>query len=217
MSKQRFSEFLIEAAQQEDSVIKLFNPQRFVPKVKQALDLMLKATSDKDESMDEFIILEMISVFKEVLVKRLEPYLDKKYKERRDDKDDIATIKAIEDEVKEALMEAFNEKHYRPGINKFMSLVVAPIMNEIERVSPAKAVSAIDMHNFKETAKDSFGALMKLIIHSDIFASEEDAKVAKRTLAKMSQSAKKESQKTRRLTKGQRLRLIRNAAEKVQG
>jgi hypothetical protein len=213
---QRFTEYLIEAAKEEGE-IKLFNPTRFVPKIKQALDLMIKAAGDADEKMDEIIILEMISVFKEVLVNRLRPYAKKDYKERKDDKDGVATIKEIEKEIKEALIEQFNERYYKTGIAKFMALVVSPIMSEIERVSPPKALAAIDTSSYKENAKDAFGVLMKKVITSDIFSNPDDAKVAKKTLQKMSQTANKESKKTRRLSKGQRLKMIRKAAEKVQG
>jgi len=218
-----FKDYLITEAKKgtpkkkEEGELKLFNPQRFVPKMEKVLDLLIKKSAMEGEMANELVTLEMISIFKEVLLERLEPYKDPKYKERKGKDEHIETIDGIKQEIEDVLRIQFSEDGYRSAINSFMALIVGPILDEIKRVEPKNVVNLIDPTRFDHKSKDAFGHLMRYVMNSVIIPNAEDGEVAKTVLAKWGAEARKKAAKKKKLTKQQRLQLIRTAVEKVQG
>lgn len=223
MSNFTFKDYLITEAKKlapkkkDDAELKLFNPQRFIPKMEKVLDLLIKKSAMEGEMANELVTLEMISIFKEVLLERLEPYKDPEYRERKGKDEHIETLEGIKQEIEDVLRIQFPGKDYRSAINTFMTLIVAPIMQEIARVEPKNVVNLIDSSRFDHKSKDAFGYLMRYVINSVIIPNAEDAEVAKTVLAKWGAEARKKAGKKKKLTKQQRLQLIKNAVEKVQG
>lgn len=200
----------------EKEEVKFFNPQRFVPKMKKVLDQMAKKEGMEGEMTNLLITLEMLSVFKEVLSDRLEPYNDPDYKERKND-DTVATMGTVKTEVQDVLSTHFPGPDYRSAISTFMTLIVDPIIDEIIRVTPAQVAPLLDTSRFDHIAKDVFGFLARYVTDSEIRSNPEDAQVAQKVLIKWGADARKKQRKTRKLTKAQRWNVIRNAVEKVQG
>jgi len=200
----------------EKEEVKFFNPQRFVPKMEKVLDQLIKKSAMEGEMANELIILEMISIFKEVLSSRLEPYKDPSYAERKNE-DTVATMGTIKEEILDVLRTHFSEPEMRSANNTFMTLIVDPIISEIVRVTPAQVVHLLDTSRFDHKAKDAFGHLARYIVNSVIIPNAEDAQVAQKVLIKWGADARRKQRKERKLTKAQRLAVIRNAVEKVQG
>jgi len=220
-----FKDYLIEDVKKgkkkdkkgkEKEEVKFFNPQRFVPKMEKVLDQLIKKSAMEGEMANELVLLEMISIFKEVLSARLEPYKDPNYKERKND-DTVATMGTIKAEIEDVLKTHFSEPEYRSAINTFMTLIVDPIISEIVRVTPAQVAHLLDTSRFDHKGKDAFGHLARYVVNSVIIPNAEDAQVAQKVLIKWGADARKKQRKTRKLTKAQRLNVIRNAVEKVQG
>jgi hypothetical protein len=223
MSTFTFKDYLITEAnktapKKKDEVeYKFFNPQRFVPKMEKVLDLLIKKSAMEGEMANELVALEMISIFKEVLLDHLSPYKDPEYKERKGKDEHIETMDRAVKEVEDVLRIQFSENGYRSAINSFMALIVNPIMDEIKRVEPKNVAHLMDGSRFDHKSKDAFGHLMRYVINSVIIPNAEDAEVAKNVLAKWGAEARKKVTKKKKLSKQQRLQLIRTAVEKVQG
>jgi hypothetical protein len=223
MSIFTFKDYLITEAKKtapkkkEKAEFKFFNPQRFVPKMEKVLDLLIKKSAMEGEMANELVTLEMISIFKEVLIDRLSPYKDPEYTERKGKDEHIETMDRAKQEVEDVLRLQFSENGYRSAINSFMALIVNPILDEVKRVTPKNVAHLLDDSRFDHKAKDAFGHLMRYVINSVIIPNAEDAEVAKNVLAKWGAEARKKAAKKKKLTKQQRLQVIRNAVEKVQG
>ena len=218
-----FKDYLITEAkkgapkEKDEGELKLFNPQRFVPKMEKVLDLLIKKAAMEGEMANELVILEMLSIAKEVLLERIEPYKDPTYAERKGKDEHIETLGNVKQEIEDVLRIQFSETGFRSAINSFMTLIVGPIIQEIERVEPKRVVNLMDASRFDQKSKDAFGHLMRYVINSVIIPNAEDGEVARHVLVKWGAEARKKAGKKKKLTKAQRLNLIRNAVEKVQG
>lgn len=214
VSKKKAGEKKEKIEKDEKGKLKLFNPENFYKKAINVLDLMVKSD---DPMMNELIMLEMISIFKEVFLERLEPYVENpKYKERKDS-DDQVTAKSISDQVDDTLRTHFNATQMKRPIGRFMTLIVDPILSEVERVGFKRVTKLFDHNHFDQKSRDAFGALMRHIINSEILPNAEDKAVAEKVLVKWAAEARSAKRKTRKLTKAQRMQAIHNAVMKVQG
>jgi hypothetical protein len=219
MSVPTFKEFLIEASkkgkkdEKGDAAggtnKKLFNHAALTTSIKKVIKLMDKTYDDS------LTLLEMIVLTKEVLISRLDPYReDPEYKERKG-KDDEATSKAIFDEIEDTLSTHF-PKHRGQILRQFLTLIVQPIMDEIQRVGIANAASYFDHKRFDSTAKDSFGKFIDQLENSVIVPNAEDKEVAQKVLALWAKDARHKAKEAKLTSKQRRLRRIAAAVEKVQ-
>jgi len=214
MSLPTFKDFLIEASKKDtgDKKVtnkKLFNHAGLTSDIKKVIKLM-------DKSYDDSLtLLEMIVLTKEVLISRLEPYRDDpKYKERKA-KDDEQTTKAIFDEVEDTISTHFPQ-HRGQILRQFLTLIVQPIMDEIQRVGIANAAKYFDHKRFDGTAKDSFGKFISQLEDSVIIPNAEDKEVAQKVLAAWAKDARHKAKEAKLTSKQRRLRRIAAAVEKVQ-
>ncbi len=219
MSRLTFKEFLIEGAKPKKET-KVFNAENYVPKMKKVLDQLIKKAAMEGELGNELVLLELLSIVKEVLISRLEPYAeDPKYTERKSD-DTKATVGNIEEEISDVFKVHFPEGKMRSVLNSFMSLIVGPILDEVIRVTPAVAANAFDGRRFDEKAKDDFGDLMRYVIKSEIIPNAEDAIVAQKILAKWGASSRRKrgfDKLSVAQQKKKRLMMVRQAVNAVQG
>lgn len=219
MTTPTFKQFLMTEAKKDSGDKKednLFNPQRFVPKVEEVLDLLIKKSAMEGEMANQLVILEMLSIVKEVLVDRLKPYKDPSYKERKGEDEQIETLQNVKQEIEDVLRLHFSDPKFKPAINSFINLIATPILKEVQRVGMGKAAGTFDEDRFDHKAKDEFGHLMRYVVNSVIIPDAEDAEVAGRVLSTWSADARKRERKEKKLTKNQRLNVIRRAAEKMQ-
>lgn len=188
----------------EAKVGKLFSPERFQSAVEEVLNLMIKRAGDGNETVAEMTLIEALSIAKEVLIDRLEPYkADASYKERRgdgrkkaSDVDSKATIRAVGAQIDETLKSHFPK--FKVQMGQLNTLVISKILAEIERVGIASAVANIDFSRTDSKSKDVFGYMMRFIERSDIRANPEDALVAKKTLVAKNKEARNAPAPTRR-------------------
>ena len=213
-----FKEYLIEGAKPKKEA-KVFDAQNYVPKMKKVLDQLIKKTAMEGELGNELVLLELLSIVKEVLVSRLEPYAeDPKYAERKAN-DTKATVGNIEEEISDVFKINFPEDKMRSVLNTFKTLIVGPILDEVIRVTPAVAANAFDNKRFDENAKDDFGDLMRHVIKSEILPNAEDAAVAQRILAKWGASSRRKrgfDKLSVAQQKQKRLQMIKHAVAAVQ-
>ena len=203
MSAPTFKEFLIEGTKgkKADSGKKLFNHAGLTKDIQKVIKLMDKTYDDS------LTLLEMIVLTKEVLISRLEPYReDEKYKERKG-KDDQATSKAIFDEIEDTLSTHF-PKHRGQILRQFLTLIVQPIMDEIQRVGIANAAGYFDHKRFDSTAKDSFGKFLAQLEDSVIIPNAEDKEVAQKVLSLWAKEARHKAKEAKLTSKQRRLRRI---------
>lgn len=214
-----FKQFLAEETTSGSEGAKLFNPERFRSAIEKVLEQMIKRAGDsKDERhFNELALIEAISVVKEVLIDRLSPYLDPKYKERRGkgNADLEQTVEAIAEQIKDTLHVHFS--NLKPAMNQFVNTVVAPILDEVSRVGLGNAVKHIDASRLDSTSRDAFGHLMRFVMSSDVISNKEDAAVAKNLLNRWSKEARVKRKATKKVTRRQRLNTIRAAVEAIQG
>ena len=206
-----------KVADDSSSKMKLFNPERFRSSVEKVLDALVKSSAAEEAGfgdLNDLILLEALTVAKEVLVKRLRPFIENpEYQEYKGDTTDAKLIKNIRDQIKETLHLHFPSM--KRVMNIFLTLVVDPILDEIKRVSPGKAAKSLDATRFDASAMDAFGQLMRFVINSLVVPHADDAKVAAHVLAKWnSQVRHRNAEKT--VSKQQRLETIRAAAEAAQ-
>ncbi len=220
-----FKEFLITEAEQDEGGPKLFNPEQFRNAVSKVLDQLVKASAGAGPMYDEIVMLEALSVAKEVMLQRLEPYAkNPKYREYRDapkgkdkPKGDDSTQKLmdnIEEQVKETLHTNFPK--YKPMMNQIVNLIIKPILGEVKRVGPERAVKAFDFTNFNEKAADAFGYMKRYAIQSKIVPNAEDATVAREILKKWSADVRNAHKAGKVLTHRQRMEIIARSVEKFQ-
>lgn len=220
-----FKDYLLTEAKKEGKEVKdkkasgrLFNPERFRQPVEKVLKIFIKASAAKTmgfEDMNDILLLEALSITKEVLVDRLEPFLENPdYRETKGDEDFKKLMQKIRDQIKETLH--LNFPSLKRVMNFFLALVVDPILEEVRDATPAKAAKLINGDRYDEDAKDAFGRLMKFIIHTVVIPNAEDADIATKVLAKWSAQVRASRKKDKKITKAQRLNVIRAAAEAVQ-
>jgi len=201
---QTFKDFLLTEAKKgkKNTVRRMFNPERFRNEIEKVLDQLIKRTASKEDNMlNELVMIEAISVVKEVMADRLMPYLKPGYAERKE-KDDEKTADLIYEEIKEVLHLAFPE--YKPALNQFMNLIVSPIIDEAKRAGLAKAAKSIDTLRMDSTSQDAFGYLMRYVMNSDAVADVQDAEVAKALLSKWSKDVRTKRKAGKKVKRRQR-------------
>jgi len=213
---QTFKEYLLTEATtkgKKNTVLKMFNPERFRTEIEKVLDQMIKRGASTEENMmNELVMIEAISVIKEVMSSRLEPYLKPGYAERKE-KDDEKTTIEIEKEIKEVLHLTFPEM--KPAMNQFMNLLVSPIMDEAIRVGLHKAAKSIDMQRLDATSRDAFGYLMRFVMNSDAAADVQDAKVAQALLRQWSKEVRVKRNVGKKVKRRQRKNSMDAAVEAI--
>ena len=247
MSHQTFKDYLITEAKKEDPKKKkskkkaskkkaskksekterpAFNPKPLVEHMKQILIMMQKAGGADNELLTDLVLLEMVSIFKEVLVERLKEYQADPDKAKKGKAVDYsAEVESMGNQIQDTLELAFvrdmenKVTGYKPGITRFVTLVVGPVLEEIQKVGVLEFANAnhLSTTNFTQTADDMFGEVMNTIINSKMLTNAEDAQVAKKVLFQWAAKARAGQRSTRKVTKQQRLKLIANAVRNVEG
>ena len=210
-----FKQYLITEAKtgKKNTILKMFNPERFRNEIEKVLDQLIKRTGSKEDNMlNELVMIEAISVIKEVMADRMMPYLDPKYAERKE-KDDEKTADLIAEEIKEVLHLNFPE--FKPALNQFMNLIVSPIMDEVKRVGIHKAIKTIDTQRMDSTSRDSFGFLMRYVMNSEIATDVQDAEVAKLLLSKWSKDVRVKRKAGKKVKRRQRRTTMKDAVDAI--
>lgn len=113
----------------------------------------------------------------------------------------------------------------KPIFNRFVSmlnnLILKPILNYYRTMSPQEVLDSLDQNNFSSKSKDLFGDILRKIEEYETAhrsgKSAEDIVSTRKALMKYELSAKQKLKAGRRLSKRQRLELVRRSAEKIQG
>ena len=212
---QTFKQYLITEAKKgkKNTVRRMFNPERFRNEIEKVLTQLIKAGgTPEDNMMNELVLIEAISIVKEVMMSRLIPYLKPGFKTRQED-DDEKTADLIYEEIKDVLHTNFPE--HKAASNQFMNLIVSPIIDEAKRSGLDKAAKSIDMQRLDSTSQDSFGYLMRYVMNSDAVSDVQEADVAKMLLSKWSKDIRTKRKAGKKVKRRQRKTSMKTAVDAI--
>lgn len=174
-------------------------------------------------------MIDLIDLFKEHLVEWLHTFDWKAGKTMyHSDKKEghIDFWNYVESEFDHILETYYKRAHPKADVsivNKmarlFNNIIIKPIVSHYKAVgNPQEVLDSIDVNDFSSKANDVFGDIIHTIEKMEVTGHHaDDIIAARKTLMTYDRAIKQRLRGTRKISKRQRLELIRRAAEKVQG